>query len=267
MKDPAFLFYSSDFLIGCQCLTMEERGQYITLLSLQHQNSVIDLKTCGLIFGYVSVSENEKKLNISDDVLKKFKQDENGNFYNERLKEVIEKRAKFTDSSRENGKKGGRPKKPDENPQVLDGLNLGYEKNNLSENGNENGNINKGVIKKLDIYCDPKIEKCFEIYKEECKDLPSLTFERNDNPTRDKLGDVLLALQNNTDDFKVICQKANKLKKINENKIDFRSILDNYIRIGNGKFETETQDNQEVKNGETGKKYGDGAYTLNPNIT
>ena len=36
-RDPAFLFYSSDFLSGIADLNMEERGQYITLLCVQHQ--------------------------------------------------------------------------------------------------------------------------------------------------------------------------------------------------------------------------------------
>ena len=37
MKDPAFLFYSSDFLSGTMLMTDEEIGQYIKLLCLQHQ--------------------------------------------------------------------------------------------------------------------------------------------------------------------------------------------------------------------------------------
>ena len=37
MKDPAFLFYSSDFLSGTMLMSDEEIGQYIKLLCLQHQ--------------------------------------------------------------------------------------------------------------------------------------------------------------------------------------------------------------------------------------
>jgi len=36
-KDPAFLFYSSDFLSGTFTLSNEHKGMYITLLCLQHQ--------------------------------------------------------------------------------------------------------------------------------------------------------------------------------------------------------------------------------------
>ena len=37
MKDPAFLFYSSDFLSGTMLMTDEEVGKDIRLLCLQHQ--------------------------------------------------------------------------------------------------------------------------------------------------------------------------------------------------------------------------------------
>ena len=37
MKDPAFLFYSSDFLSGTMLMSDEDVGKYIRLLCLQHQ--------------------------------------------------------------------------------------------------------------------------------------------------------------------------------------------------------------------------------------
>ena len=37
LKDPAFLFYSSDFLSGTMLMTDDEVGKYIRLLCLQHQ--------------------------------------------------------------------------------------------------------------------------------------------------------------------------------------------------------------------------------------
>jgi hypothetical protein len=131
-KDPAFLFYSSDFLNGVADLTMEERGQFITLLCLQHQKGTLTDKTIRLSLGSVSV-----------DVLSKFSKDKDGNYFNERLNEEIEKRIQFTESRRNNGSKGGRPKnntKP-----------LGLAKHNLmedvNENENEDININKSISK------------------------------------------------------------------------------------------------------------------------
>lgn len=99
-KDPAFLFYSSDFLNGVSDLTMEERGQYITLLCIQHQKGELTEKTICLTLGSVSV-----------DVLSKFTKLENGNLVNLRLIEETEKRNNYTESRRNNGSKGGRPKK------------------------------------------------------------------------------------------------------------------------------------------------------------
>jgi hypothetical protein len=127
-KDPAFLFYSSDFLNGVADLTMEERGQFITLLCLQHQKGTLTDKTIRLSLGSVSV-----------DVLTKFTKDKEGNFYNERLNEEIEKRIQFTESRRNNGSKGGRPKnntKP-----------IGLAKHNLMEDENENENEDININK------------------------------------------------------------------------------------------------------------------------
>ena len=127
-KDPAFLFYSSDFLTGCLDLTMEERGQYITILCLQHQKGRLKEKTIRLSVG-----------NVSDDVLEKFKKDENNLLYNDRLEKEISKRLEFTESRRKNGAKGGRPRKPSVKPSVKPSE---EPQENLTENENINENIN-----------------------------------------------------------------------------------------------------------------------------
>jgi uncharacterized protein YdaU (DUF1376 family) len=141
-KDPAFLFYSSDFLNGVADLTMEERGQFITLLCLQHQKGTLTDKTIRLSLGSVSV-----------DVLSKFLKDKDGNFYNERLSEEIEKRIQFTESRRNNGSKGGRPKN---NTKAL-----GLAKHNLMEDVNENENE--------DINNNESITKLQPLNKKFCK--------------------------------------------------------------------------------------------------
>jgi hypothetical protein len=132
-KDPAFLFYSSDFLNGVSDLTMEERGQYITLLCLQHQKGSLSEKTVRLTVGSVSV-----------DVMRKFEKDEQGNYFQSRLKEEIEKRVNFTESRRNNGFKGGRPK-ASEKP-------IGYPTPNLMENVNINENEDKNINIDFDFF-------------------------------------------------------------------------------------------------------------------
>lgn len=120
------MFYSQDFLTGIADLTMEERGQYITLLCLQHQKGGLTEKTIRLAVGNVSV-----------DVIAKFSKNSDGSFFNERLAMEIDRRTDFIHSRRKNGQKGGRPKasaKPNGKPN-------GKPKNNLPENENENENV------------------------------------------------------------------------------------------------------------------------------
>jgi hypothetical protein len=82
-KDPAFLFYASDFLTGVSDLTMKERGQYITMLCIQHQKGYVSSK-------WLSINITD----ASSDVLTKFSIDENGNYFSDRLSIEIDKRNK-----------------------------------------------------------------------------------------------------------------------------------------------------------------------------
>lgn len=81
-KDPAMLFYTADFLIGVAFMSMEERGQYITLLCFQQQR------------GHLTREEMEKAVGtLTPEVLEKFVQDEEGKYYNRRAeKEIIARR-------------------------------------------------------------------------------------------------------------------------------------------------------------------------------
>jgi hypothetical protein len=58
-KDPAILFYTSDFLTGTFTMTDEQVGKYIRLLCLQHQKGSLTekdmLKIC-------KTYDNEKKV-------------------------------------------------------------------------------------------------------------------------------------------------------------------------------------------------------------
>lgn len=89
-KDPAVLFYTADFLVGVSGLTMEERGQYITLLCLQHQQGHLSDKDILINVG-----------KISEDVLAKFEVDEDGKRYNTRMEQEATKRRRFVESRRQ----------------------------------------------------------------------------------------------------------------------------------------------------------------------
>jgi len=88
-KDPAFLFYSSDFLTGTQFFTDEQVGKYIRLICLMHQHGRLDKDDIEF------VCTDEK-------VLKKFHIDDDGKYYQPRLEKEMIKRAKYTQSRRDN---------------------------------------------------------------------------------------------------------------------------------------------------------------------
>lgn len=102
-NDPAFLFYSSDFLTGVSDLTMEERGQYITLLCLQHQKGHLSEKLINISVG-----------NATADVLAKFKVDKDGLYYNERVDVEKEKRKQHSDKQRDRAISGWKKRKADQ---------------------------------------------------------------------------------------------------------------------------------------------------------
>lgn len=130
-KDPAVLFYTSDFISGTQFFTNEECGQYIRLLCQQHQ------------LGHIP--ENHMKiicLSYDSNVWKKFIKDENGNWYNQRMEIEKEKRLNYC-NSRSKNKKGHIKEKS---------YDVSYENHMLvhmeNENGNGNINGNKGIVLK-----------------------------------------------------------------------------------------------------------------------
>lgn len=80
-KDPAVLFYTSDFLSAVSLMDMRERGQYITLLCLQRER------------GHLTMQEIRRAVKKpTDEVMAKFQQDETGRYFNARMDAEIEKR-------------------------------------------------------------------------------------------------------------------------------------------------------------------------------
>ncbi len=93
-KDPAILFYTSDFLSGVTLMSMKERGQYITLLCLQRER------------GHLTMKEMEKAVGkLSGEVKGKFDSDEDGRFFNSRMEKEIKKREAHSQKQRENVQK------------------------------------------------------------------------------------------------------------------------------------------------------------------
>ncbi len=174
MKDPAFLFYSSDFLSGTMLMTDEEVGQYIRLLCLQHQRGHLKEKDILSISG-----------RYNEEIFSKFKKDKEGNYYNERLENEVNKRKSYSESRRQNRKKKENICKTyDED---MKNICNSY----VEHMGNENININKNEIvnrdnrgmgeeeeeswngiepKKSKVFCKPTID-----------DVQSYCLERNNH--------------------------------------------------------------------------------------
>ena len=124
MKDPAFLFYSNDFLSGTMLMSNEEVGIYIKLLCLQHQQ------------GHLK-EEDMLSIGATKKVFSKFIKDDDGNYYNERLEYEANKRKSYSESRKNNRKKKETYEK--------DMLNICNSYEEHMENENEN--INKNNIK------------------------------------------------------------------------------------------------------------------------
>lgn len=140
-KDPAFLFYTNDFISGTQFFTNEEVGLYIRLLCAQHQHGRLSEKQVIIICN-----------SLDNDVLKKFNKDEQGLYYNERLETEIEKRSKFSLSRSAN--RLGKTKDPTKPTKTKN-----TRKSYVNHMEDENRNKDKEVIK-------TDFDKTFDSYLE-----------------------------------------------------------------------------------------------------
>jgi uncharacterized protein YdaU (DUF1376 family) len=112
-KDPAFLFYPSDFIVGTMFFSDEEVGKYIRLLCVQHQHNGISAE----IFSKCNSLIVREKFVLRDD----------GKYINERLQSEIEKRHKYCESRRQN-------------KQHMLNISSSYVEHMENENRNENRN-------------------------------------------------------------------------------------------------------------------------------
>ena len=91
-KDPAVLFYTSDFLSGTFTMTDEQVGKYIRQKCLQHQKGKLTEKD---MLSICKAYDNE--------IWEKFDQVD-GFFINDRMYNEAIRRSKFTESRRNNAK-------------------------------------------------------------------------------------------------------------------------------------------------------------------
>ena len=88
------------FLLESLGLNLAERGQYITLLALQRLDAHFSLKEIRVAVG-----------EPSPDVLAKLTKDSEGRYYDKNREIELLRHQNFLQKQRENGSKGGRPRK------------------------------------------------------------------------------------------------------------------------------------------------------------
>ena len=120
MKDPAFLFYFRDFLVSTELMSAEDVGYYIRILCHMADKGRLNINHMQ------SICKAYSKAHILHE---KFKVDENGFYYNQKLDEELEKRRNYTQSRRDNAK------------------HMHKHMGNANGNGNEDIIVNKDVIK------------------------------------------------------------------------------------------------------------------------
>lgn len=126
MKDPAILFYTSDFLTGTFTMTDDQVGKYIRLLCIQHQKGILYEKDM------LNICKTYDK-----DIFDKFIKNEDGTYHNERMKIESVKRKKYSESRRDNRLNKKDEQKDNEDMNIISET---YDKH--MENANENININ-----------------------------------------------------------------------------------------------------------------------------
>lgn len=96
-KDPAFLFFPADYIAGTMHMTFEEKGAYIEVLCNEFLSG-----------GPLSMAKIKRicpKKKVLEGIVDKFLQNENGEFYNERLEEERQKRRSHCEKQSDNAKK------------------------------------------------------------------------------------------------------------------------------------------------------------------
>jgi len=174
MKDPAFLFYSSDFLTGTYFLNDTQVGKFIRLLCFHHQKGRLTkdhmLKIC---------------LTYDKDIFDLFTKDENGLYFNERLESEVDRRKKYSESRRSNRKKKTKNEVP-----VLN-ISKTYDQHMETETETETITINKTEVEVVEIW--PSFEDFWDLYNKKTgnKSLMEVKFNKLSQSVKEEIMNYL----------------------------------------------------------------------------
>lgn len=144
-KDPAMLWYWNDWYSGTTLLTRHQKGCYMDLLHAQFNNGHLHETEIKQLLGEQDFAEHWPFIR------RKFSQDQDGFWFNQRLEDEQIKRQKFTESRRRNLK----PKedmsntsetyvehmKPHTKPHMVDHMDTHMDSHMENENENRNTDI------------------------------------------------------------------------------------------------------------------------------
>lgn len=255
-KDPAFLFYPSDFILGTYTMSDEQVGKYIRLLCLQFSNggrlTYDDVLTV--------LNKDEDELDRKDkEILKKFQIDDDGYYYNGRLLQEITIRQERAVVNKENGRKGGNPNftKGNGNPY--------YQKDNQTDIPKDNQTVmstvmykdnrkinialeneNKDIIKDFDLKEETSINKP----KPKKKDIDIYFEDSNLNSMFIDFMKMRKSLKNGAMTDRAITMMINKLNKYDVDvaiKMLEQSIVNNWKDVYEikGNFNSQKQEKEE----------------------
>lgn len=97
-KNPAFLFYSTDYYEGTRTMLPTERAAYIDLMIYQHQHGLIDIPAKRLTLYCAGVSEDDIQHVLDAKFVKV-----DGGYINEKLKTVLDERKDYVAKQSMNG--------------------------------------------------------------------------------------------------------------------------------------------------------------------
>lgn len=100
-KDPAILFYTSDFIATSNLLSLEQMGKLALLMAYRHW--------LGRRLTYDEILKICKDEKPDPEIFSRYKKDNNGYYYNPEIEKAIEKRKLYSESRSRNRK--GKSKK------------------------------------------------------------------------------------------------------------------------------------------------------------
>ena len=175
-KDPAFLFYYQDFIVGTELLSNEEVGAYIRILAHLADKGKLSKEDMQSICRGCAFSKR-----LQD----KFLIDNKGYFFNERLSLEVEKRKNYAESRRKNAK--------------------AYAKHMEDENENKDKDINKDKKENKSISVLTEVSQIIDDFNM----IYTSNYKRN-NKTTQSLIRVRLKEGFTIDDFKAVHRKMLK---------------------------------------------------------